>query len=177
MTPSDGKGPVAVEIESFCELVSPRLVGVLTLHCDDRETAEELTQEALVRAWERWDSVSVMNSPEGWTFRVALNMASSLRRREQAARRAYRRLTPSEPPGESGTVDRVLIQRALAKLPPRQRAAVTLRYYGRLSVAEAAVALDCAPGTVKSLCSQALAALRKDIGSDLTTTEMEVSDA
>ena len=53
---------------------------------------------------------------------------------------------------------------AVATLPFRQRAVVVLRYYADLSEAEIARALDCRPGTVKSLGSRALAALAKEVG-------------
>ena len=52
---------------------------------------------------------------------------------------------------------------AVAALPYRQRAALVLRYHVGLSEAEIADALGCRPGTVKSLTSRALAALRKGI--------------
>jgi RNA polymerase sigma factor (sigma-70 family) len=56
--------------------------------------------------------------------------------------------------------DALVIRAALLKLPPRQRSAVVLRYYGDLSVDETAEVMDCAPGTVKALTSQAMASLR-----------------
>ena len=54
---------------AFCDRVSGRLVGSLTLYGGDRHVAEELAQEALARAWERWSTVSRLDSPEAWTFR------------------------------------------------------------------------------------------------------------
>lgn len=52
----------------------------------------------------------------------------------------------------------------VAKLPPRQRAVIVLRFYGGLSEQEIADALGCAPGTVKSTSSAALKALRERMG-------------
>jgi RNA polymerase sigma factor (sigma-70 family) len=54
----------------------------------------------------------------------------------------------------------VAVRSAVAALPPRQRAALVLRYYGGLSLAETAETLGCAEGTVKSLTHKAIAALR-----------------
>lgn len=72
---------------AFCDRVSGRLVGSLTLYCGDRHLAEELAQEALARAWERWPAVSRMASPEGWAFRTAMNLARSGFRRRRIERR------------------------------------------------------------------------------------------
>lgn len=52
---------------------------------------------------------------------------------------------------------------AIARLPFRQRAVIVLRYYADLTEADIANALECRPGTVKSLSSRALAALSKEI--------------
>ncbi|WP_202876291.1 sigma-70 family RNA polymerase sigma factor [Kribbella sp. VKM Ac-2566] len=56
--------------------------------------------------------------------------------------------------------NRMVITKALAELPPRQRACVVLRYFDELSVDETAIALDCRPGTVKSQTLRALEKLR-----------------
>ena len=55
---------------------------------------------------------------------------------------------------------------ALGRLRPRQRSAVFLRYYLGLSEVDIAAALDCRPGTVKSLLSRALSTLREQLGDD-----------
>ena len=52
---------------------------------------------------------------------------------------------------------------AIARLPFRQRAVIVLRYYADLTETDIAHALECRPGTVKSLASRALAALSKEI--------------
>ncbi|HZP15125.1 MAG TPA: sigma factor, partial [Nocardioides sp.] len=75
------------ELTGFCRETWPRLVGALSLMTGDRHVAEELAQEALVRVCERWDEVRAMESPLGWTHRVAFNLASSHFRRRSAERR------------------------------------------------------------------------------------------
>jgi predicted RNA polymerase sigma factor len=52
-----------VDFEEFAQREHDRLVAALTLYCGDRWLAEELAQDALVRARERWDRVEVMADP------------------------------------------------------------------------------------------------------------------
>jgi RNA polymerase sigma factor (sigma-70 family) len=100
-----------------------------------------------------------MDSPEAWAFRVAFNLAASRFRRGAAERRARARLGP---PDDHATdhADAVAVRQAVAALPRRQRAALVLRYFADLPVDRTAEVLGCAPGTVKSLTSQAIASLR-----------------
>lgn len=161
------------DVVAFCRRIYPVLVGGLTLHCRDRGVAEELAQEALVRVWERWSTVRQASSREAWTWRVALNLATSRFRRRDAEHRAYTRLRPLPDETESAPdqADRLAVRAAVAALPDRQRAALVLRYYADLPVAEAAAALRCAPGTVKSLTHKAMDALRRQLSDE---TLMEV---
>jgi RNA polymerase sigma-70 factor (sigma-E family) len=156
------------EVGTFCRSMHPRLVGALALHCGDRDVAEELAQEALARVWERWSSVRAMASPESWTFRVGFNLAASRFRRAAAERRARSRAGhPDDHVPDAASA--IAVRAAVAALPPRQRAAVVLRYFADLSVDDTAAALGCAPGTVKSLTSQAITALRATFDVEVTT--------
>lgn len=150
---------------AFCERLYPQVVGTLTLVVGDRMTAEELAQETFVKVWQRWDHVRTMDSPEGWTHHVGMNLARSWLRRRAAARRAQRRLE-SDAAVQVPDVDRddvLAVREALAALPRRQREAIVLRYYAGLDVAATAEAMGCPPGTVTALCHRARAAMRTDI--------------
>jgi RNA polymerase sigma factor (sigma-70 family) len=68
------------------------------------------------------------------------------------------------------------VRAAVATLPSRQRAAVVLRYFNDLSVADTAEILGCAEGTVKALTSQAVANLRRSIGAE-TNDDLEIEHA
>jgi DNA-directed RNA polymerase specialized sigma24 family protein len=68
-------------------------------------------------------------------------------------------------PPDDDPVTRVVVRAALAEVPPRQRAALVLRYYCDLSVEETAEVLRCSPGTVKSQTARGLAALRRGLES------------
>jgi DNA-directed RNA polymerase specialized sigma24 family protein len=65
------------------------------------------------------------------------------------------------PDGAAGADTRLLVRRALSRLTPRQRAVLVLRFYHDLPVAQAAEAMGCSAGTVKSQTSRALTALRR----------------
>jgi RNA polymerase sigma factor (sigma-70 family) len=147
------------DADAFCAELCPRLVGSMVLYTGDRLLAEELAQEALARALERWERVGRMASPEAWTYRTAFNLVRSSFRRRRLERRARIH--------ETGVIEdlpdaasAIAVRQAVLALPPRQRAAIVARYFLGLSVDEAADALGCASGTVKALTSQAILSLR-----------------
>jgi RNA polymerase sigma-70 factor (sigma-E family) len=165
------------ECEEFVRAQYPRLVGGLTLHCGDPALAEEMAQEALSRVWDHWDQVRDHPSPQAWAWRVALNLTTSWFRRRAAERRAAQRVgAPPEEAPVSDTADRLAVRDAVRLLPPRQRAVLVLRFYDDLSVAEAATAMRCAPGTIKSLTHHAITSLRDRLGIVLDVPEEELTN-
>jgi len=151
-------------VVDLCSRLQPAVYGALLLYCGSRDTAEELTQETLARVWEHWAEVTTMEHPDQWALRVAFNLAKSTFRRRRVERSSQHLVsevsTITDPDPSSGLV----LRAAIATLPPRQRAAVVLRFFTDLSVSDTARALDCAPGTVKALTSQAIAGLRTRLG-------------
>jgi RNA polymerase sigma-70 factor (sigma-E family) len=148
-------------LAELCRREHVRLVGLLALYTGDRAVAEDLAQEVLLRLHQHWPRVRLMGSPHAWLSSVGINLARSWWRRRYAEQRAFRRLgaTRSNASGPEPS-DVVAVRSAVAALPPRQRAALVLRYYGGLSLAETAETLGCAEGTVKSLTHKAIATLR-----------------
>ena len=106
---------------------------------------------------QRWATIE---RPDAYLQRALTNASSNWRRSGRTAARKLHLLVArgEEEVAFDGLGD------AIARLPFRQRAVVVLRYYADLSEAEIARALDCRPGTVKSLSSRALAALSKEVG-------------
>jgi RNA polymerase sigma factor (sigma-70 family) len=131
------------------------------LYCGVPDVAEELAQEALVRAVIRWDRIAKMDNPEAWLHRVGINLVNSYFRRREAERAALRRKGAGADTTD-GPEEAVLVRDALGRLPRRVREAVILRYYSEFSVLEAAKAMDCSERTIKRLCARALAQLRQD---------------
>jgi len=149
-----------VELTAFCRAVWPRLVGALSLSCGDRDVAEDLAQEALVRVVERWSRVREMSNPEGYVFQIGFNLGRSRWRRQAAESRANGRAHAPVDESDIDTARRLAVRHALRGLSPRQREAVVYRYYLGLDVQETAFAMGCRPGTVKALTSQAIECLR-----------------
>ncbi|HEX4492016.1 MAG TPA: sigma-70 family RNA polymerase sigma factor [Acidimicrobiia bacterium] len=157
------------DVAGFCEAHHRALYGALFLYCGSRETAEDLTQETLLRVWRNWASVSTMERPDRWALRVAFNLAKSGFRRLRVARRIAE-LADVDPPPDHDPTDALAVRAAVATLPPRQRAAIVLRYFNDFSVADTAAVMGCAEGTVKALTSQAVANLRARLTADLDLT-------
>ena len=113
--------------------------------------------------WEHWDRVRRMDAPEAWALRVGMNAIHSVFRRRLVERRVLARVAGREATGErepSDDIDAENVRRAVASLPRRQREALVLRYYLDMSVSDTAQQMGCAEGTVKSLTSKAIDALR-----------------
>lgn len=127
----------------------PRLVALLTAVTGRRVLAEELAQEAMLRAHQRWDRISRYDQPAAWLRHVALNLAGNSRARRRTEQRVLERLANERrPPAEEPLADEFW---ALVRtLPPRQAAAVTLHYLEDRSVADVARILGCAEGTAKA---------------------------
>jgi RNA polymerase sigma-70 factor, ECF subfamily len=145
--------------ESFYPWAHEEVYRVLVLTLRDAELAADAAQEALARAYRRWDEVSSYANPAGWVYRVALNYARSRFRRQL---REWLTDQPSSPRAlEAPAPADPAVERALAGLPVEQRAVVVLRLYLDWPVEEVAVALGIRPGTVKSRLARALERLRE----------------
>jgi|SRR5579862_2345789 RNA polymerase sigma-70 factor (sigma-E family) len=126
-----------------------RLAYLLT---QSRPVAEDLVQDSFIRIQPRLDQ---LDSPVAYLRRTVTNACYSYHRRR---RREEAVLVEPPRPGEPEHDE---LWDALAKLAPRRRAALVLRYYLDLSEADMADALGCRRGTVKSLLHRALADLRE----------------
>lgn len=152
---------------SFEEFVQARsgslLRTALLLTGQNRAEAEDLLQLALERAYRRWPRVAGTGEPERYVRRILANASADRWRR--IGRRPEQPLPaaaagPAVPDRSAELADRDYLLRALAALPPRQRAVLVLRYFDDLPDAEIATALGCTIGTVKSHAARALARLR-----------------
>ena len=127
-------------------------------------TAEDLAQEAFLRAHKDWAHVGQMASPSGWVRRVAMNLAMSRFRRLRSETAARLRLIPASASWEATTADHEAFWREVRRLPARQAQAVALRFIDELSVAEIGAVLQVAEGTVKALLHQGRTRLARQLG-------------
>lgn len=146
--------------EEFFQAEYPGLLRAMFLVTGDRHEAEEIVQDAFVRACERWDLVRRAGNRAGYVYRMALNgYRSKLRRMARGARKAL--LRPPDEPDLFGAVDdRDLIGRALTELSSRQREALVLVEWVGMTDDEVGALLGVSPITVRVRIHRARAILR-----------------
>jgi len=162
--PPDAAGerdPASFEV--FFEAWHLPLYRALWLVARNRHEAEEVMQDAFVRVWERWPRVSVMERPEAYLFRTAMNLHRSRVRRALTALRRTIGTLPADDAIET-IEERDAIVRAMGRLTPAQRGAVVLVDLVGMSSAEAARALGVRPSTVRVLAARGRALLRDEMG-------------
>jgi RNA polymerase sigma-70 factor (ECF subfamily) len=128
----------------------------------DRQRAEDLVQETIVRAW-RHPAALAGRPARPWLFAVARNLAVDSYRARQArpqeAGQAALELLPADDDADR-TLESWAVADALASLRPDHRRVIVETYYRGCSVAEAAATLGIPAGTVKSRTFYALKALK-----------------
>jgi len=130
------------------------------LMCGDWFLADDLVQEAVGRVYAVWPRVSVRGAPDSYARRVVVNLLVDHRRRAWRREVPHDELPDRADPTAIDTSARDDVLRALAEVPPRQRAVLVLRFWEDLSVEETASVLSCSSGNVKSQTSRGLANLR-----------------
>jgi RNA polymerase sigma-70 factor (sigma-E family) len=150
------------DFSAFVQAQLPGLVRFGHLLTGDPAAAEDLVQTALARTHLRWSQLREPAAAAAYVRTAMARQHSNLRSRLHARERVVAdvpdRAEPTTPYDEVD--ERNAMWSALARLGPRQRAVLVLRYYERLSEAEIAGVLRCSSGTVKSQSSKALARLR-----------------
>lgn len=138
-----------------------RSVWRITQHADD---AEDALQEAMARIWQQWPRIRSHPHPTALVLRICCNAACDI------VRRRKRRSAPltADPASTKADAQRAVAERerreeivaAIARLPERQAAAVSLRFLSSCSFEQIAQALDCAEPTARVHLARGLARLR-----------------
>jgi RNA polymerase sigma-70 factor (sigma-E family) len=128
--------------------------------------AEDLLQTALTKTYLAWDRIDDQRAVDGYVRRTLVNTRTSQWRKRKVDEFSTDELPEPVPAGAPDLTEqqaqRDALLRAIARLPPRQRAMVVLRYYEDMSEAQTAEAMGVSVGTVKSAVSRALGKLRDD---------------
>ncbi|HEX6548681.1 MAG TPA: RNA polymerase sigma factor [Candidatus Dormibacteraeota bacterium] len=128
----------------------------------DAQEAEDVTQEAFVKAYRARDRYQPTAPVGAWLHRIAVNTAISHLRRRRLARLLPVRLYSPNAGGEYDQVEaRSVVEHALAELSPKLRAVIALHYYVGLRREEIATALGVPSGTVASRLAKAVSTLRR----------------
>jgi RNA polymerase sigma-70 factor (sigma-E family) len=158
--------------DAFVRDHAASLVRGAFLLTGDRQLAEDLVQTVLAKVALRWGRIVAEGNPAPYVRVAIVRTAIGWRRRRWWGE------VPSSPlPDHAGgdataaVAGRDVLRRALLTLPPRQRAAVVLRFYEDLSEVDTAAALGCSVGTVKSQTAKGLARLRAQLGDESQGTD------
>ncbi len=168
------------DASAFAEFVAARSAALhrtAYLMVGEHALAQDLLQEALTKTYVAWPRLREVANAEAYTRRAITTTAISWRRRRSWHEQPQEDLPDRPRPGATGEDDDVALRdwvwTALQQLPPRQRAAIVLRYYEDLTEAQTAAAMGCAVGTVKSQVAQAIKKLRHELGRDAELLPVE----
>jgi RNA polymerase sigma-70 factor (sigma-E family) len=153
----------AREAVSFDEWVAARqgsLQRFAYLVSGSAADAPDLVQDALSRAWPRWESLTARGTAEAYVRRAVVNGAVSRWRKVRRTVAVSDVAAVADQPVESAADDAMVAWSVVQQLTPTQRAAVVLRFYEDLSYADIAAALGCPEATARSHVHRALAHLR-----------------
>jgi RNA polymerase sigma-70 factor (sigma-E family) len=172
----------ASEITAFSEFVEARSASLFRtayLMVGDHQLAQDLLQEALVKTLVAWPRLRDRDNVDAYTRRIIVTTSISWRRRRSFHERPTGALPEpagADPSEAMVTHDAVIT--ALLTVPPRQRAAIVLRYYHDLTEVQTAEVMGCSVGAVKSQVSAGLKRLRASLGrsfEETTPTERETT--
>lgn len=149
-----------MDFDSYTAGYYDRLLGLATT-LGGPQDAEDLVQAALVKALKSWPRIARMENVHAYVRRIVTNEFLSGKRHLRRTPSAHLTLeSVTQPDLANAVADRAALNASVSSLPPKQRAAIVLRYYEDLSDADIAATLGCRTSTVRSNITRALAALR-----------------
>ncbi|MCE6999005.1 SigE family RNA polymerase sigma factor [Saccharothrix sp. S26] len=142
-----------------------RLLRYATALTCDKHLAQDIVQDVLLRARQKWARIGAVDAPYLYVKRMVTNEYLSWRRRRaardvSATHVSLDELAPAVADPADRHAERDAMRARIAVLPRKQRAALVLRYYEDSTDAEIAKILGCTEGTVRSHISRALHTLR-----------------
>jgi RNA polymerase sigma-70 factor (sigma-E family) len=153
----------------FDDWVEDRFVALLRfayLVTGSQQAAEDALQSALERAFTRWDRVARTREPDSYVRRMVVNAHVDAWRRSGRHETAVDDVGAGAPDPSGDLAQRDALWRGCLRLPPRQRAALVLRFYEDLDYPEVAAVLGLAESTVRAHVHRGLAALRSTLAEE-----------
>jgi RNA polymerase sigma-70 factor (sigma-E family) len=139
----------------------PALRNLAYLICHDWHRAEDCVQNVLIKLYQVWRRLERRENLDGCVRTMVVRAVLAEHRRPWRREHPGARWPDIPVPAIAESIpQRMAVVAALAGLPPKQRAAIAMRYWEDLSVAETARALGVTEGTVKASCARGLATLR-----------------
>ena len=159
-------------LEALVRLHQVRALRTAYTITGDRQSAEDVVADAFLTVYDRIDQLDERRPFAPWFYRIVVNASIKLQRRD--ARSAFtdgdlewldRKVDQSPGPEDQAALRelRYLLLAAIYSLPPKQRAAMVLRYYLDMDEATMAETLGCPVGTVKWRLHSARQRLRRSL--------------
>lgn len=171
---ADGQAAVIprthTRLEALYDVHFRSVLRVAYLLTGDQHLAEDLAQDAFVKVAGRFHDLRNADAFGAYLRRTVVNLSHGYFRRLKVERsyldreRGHARRDQETLPDIEGRAEVVA---ALSQLPPRQRAAVVLRYFEDLSERQTAEVMDCSIGAVKSMVNRAVTSLRGSLLSEV----------
>lgn len=155
--------PTTRRADEFTGWVSPHVSAMahLAARLVPASERDDVVQEALAAAWRKWASYdAARGSPRPWLLAIVADQSRKFRRRRRDTLAVDGTGVHTARPADLD------LERAVRRLPARQRLAVELHYFLDLPVVEVAATMRCAEGTVKATLSHARARLERELGEE-----------
>lgn len=158
----------------FAHARADTLFRTAYLMVGDHQLAQDLLQEALVKTLMAWPRLRDHGNLDAYARRIIVTTSISWRRRRSFHERPLETFPEQPVPDQAdAVVTHDAVVAALRTVPPRQRAAIVLRYYQDLTEQQTAEVMGCSVGAVKSQVSAGLRRLRQALGPGFETATVE----
>jgi len=173
MSTRDDPPPLSAgqDVSEFSRRSGLELLRFAYLLCGDRHRAEDLLQDVMLAMYRRFPGELPLENPVGYARRALANANISWARRRSSSEVVVELFDDAAERTSSDPAERDLLWQALRQPPVRQRTVLVLRFYEDASDADIAATLSCRLGTVRSLASRALSAMRLDPSLDINAPE------
>jgi RNA polymerase sigma-70 factor (sigma-E family) len=167
-----------IEYSDYVSARLPSLRRLALMLCHDWQRADDLVQAAIIRLYVKWGKAAAAENTDAYVRAILIREFLHENRSGWARLVRLGDELPAERPAPVVDLEAALdLQAAIAALPPRQRAALVLRFYCDLSVEASAQILGCSTGTVKSQTARALSTVRRLLGPNDATSRLAANQS